>query len=89
MILETLGKPESLITYIKDRPGHDRRYAIDNTKITKEIGWKPEYTFEKGMQQTIRWYLDNLGWMENVVNGNYVKYYQNMYQNSSTGSNSF
>ncbi|NCE65114.1 dTDP-glucose 4,6-dehydratase [Pseudoflavonifractor sp. 524-17] len=78
-ILKELGKPDSLITHVQDRPGHDRRYAIDNTKITTHLGWKPSYTFEQGMAETIRWYLDNLDWVEHVTSGEYQKYYRKMY----------
>ncbi|MDO5111442.1 MAG: dTDP-glucose 4,6-dehydratase [Clostridia bacterium] len=80
LILETLKKPESLITYVKDRPGHDRRYAIDNTKITTQLGWSPRYTFEDGMKETIQWYLDNQTWTEDVVSGAYMAYYDKMYK---------
>ncbi len=66
LVLYELGKPESLIKYVKDRPGHDRRYAIDNTKITSLLGWKPEYTFEHGIHETIQWYLANQGWMDRL-----------------------
>lgn len=79
LIIKTLGKSEDLIEYVKDRPGHDRRYAIDNTKITTELGWKPEYTFEDGIKETIEWYLDNTQWIDNVISGEYEKYYQKMY----------
>ncbi len=79
LIIKTLGKSEDLIKYVKDRPGHDRRYAIDNTKITTELGWEPVYTFEKGIKETIEWYLSNTEWFENIVSGNYVKYYEEMY----------
>jgi dTDP-glucose 4,6-dehydratase len=79
MILDTLGKPYSLITYTKDRPGHDRRYAIDNSKITSELGWEPKYTFEQGIAETIEWYLKNVAWVENVTSGNYLEYYNKMY----------
>src|SRR5665648_572938 len=79
LIISNLGKSEDLIKYVKDRPGHDRRYAIDNTKITTELGWKPAYTFEQGMKETIEWYLDNTEWIENIVNGNYAGYYEKMY----------
>ncbi|SHJ34623.1 dTDP-glucose 4,6-dehydratase [Dethiosulfatibacter aminovorans DSM 17477] len=79
LIIKTLGKSEELIQHVKDRPGHDRRYAIDNTKITGQLGWEPSYTFEKGIQETIEWYLDNTGWIENIVSGEYVKYYERMY----------
>ena len=79
IIIQTLGKSENLIKYVKDRPGHDRRYAIDNTKITTELGWKPAYTFEQGIKETIQWYLDNAEWIENIVSGDYVNYYEKMY----------
>lgn len=79
LILQELGKPESLITYVKDRLGHDRRYAIDSTKIQEELGWTPEYTFEVGIKETIRWYLDNQAWMSKVKSGEYVQYYESMY----------
>lgn len=71
LILQELDKKESLISYIKDRPGHDRRYAIDNSKITAQLGWMPKYTFEQGMKQTIQWYLENTEWIEKTVNGTY------------------
>ena len=79
MIIKLLGRSESLISYVKDRPGHDRRYAIDNTKITNELGWEPVCTFEKGMNKTIQWYLDNRDWVERIVTGEYQKYYKKMY----------
>jgi dTDP-glucose 4,6-dehydratase len=79
LIIETLGKSEKLIKYVKDRPGHDRRYAIDNTKITTQLGWKPSYTFEQGMKETIEWYLNNTEWIENIVSGDYTNYYEKMY----------
>jgi dTDP-glucose 4,6-dehydratase len=79
LIISTLGKSENLIKYVKDRPGHDRRYAIDNTKITSQLGWKPAYTFEEGIRETIEWYLNNRDWIENVVSGDYTKYYEKMY----------
>jgi dTDP-glucose 4,6-dehydratase len=79
LIIKTLGKSEDLIKYVKDRPGHDRRYAIDNTKITTQLGWEPAYTFEQGIKETIQWYLDNTEWIENIVSGNYAKYYEEMY----------
>lgn len=80
LILRELGKPESLITYVKDRPGHDRRYAIDNTKITTELGWSPTYTFEQGIHETIQWYLEHSDWVEQVTSGEYQYYYEKMYQ---------
>jgi dTDP-glucose 4,6-dehydratase len=79
IILKRLGKPKSLIRHVKDRPGHDRRYAIDATKIITELGWKPSVTFEQGIIKTIDWYLENTKWLENVVSGDYQKYYQQMY----------
>lgn len=79
LIINTLGKSENLIKYVKDRPGHDRRYAIDNTKITTQLGWEPAYTFEQGMKETIQWYLDNTKWIENIVSGDYQNYYNAMY----------
>ncbi|HZK26103.1 MAG TPA: dTDP-glucose 4,6-dehydratase [Thermoclostridium sp.] len=79
LIIDELGKPDDLITYVKDRPGHDRRYAIDNTKITTDLGWAPEYTFEEGIRETIQWYVNNPDWIENVLSGDYVKYYEQMY----------
>lgn len=82
LIIKTIGKSENLIKYVKDRPGHDRRYAIDNTKITTQLGWKPQYTFEQGMKETIEWYLNNTGWIENIVSGDYTKYYEKMYLNA-------
>jgi len=79
LIIAALGKSEDLITYVKDRPGHDRRYAIDNTKITTELGWSPTYTFEVGMKETIAWYLNNVNWISNIVSGDYQSYYDKMY----------
>lgn len=79
LIIGTLGKSEGLIKYVKDRPGHDRRYAIDNTKITSELGWEPAYTFEQGMKETIQWYLENTNWIENIISGDYADYYDKMY----------
>ena len=73
------GTSEKLITYIKDRPGHDRRYAIDATKINAELGWKPSVTFEEGLQLTIDWFLANTEWLNNVTSGNYQHYYDTMY----------
>lgn len=79
LILGELGKPESLIEHVPDRPGHDRRYAIDNTKITVQVGWRPAYTFEDGIIQTIRWYLENPEWTDRVTSGAYRDYYEKMY----------
>ncbi|MEO8172152.1 MAG: dTDP-glucose 4,6-dehydratase, partial [Sediminibacterium sp.] len=75
------GHNEKLITYVKDRPGHDRRYAIDATKINAELGWKPTVTFEEGLSETIDWYLNNTGWLQNVTSGSYQHYYESMYTN--------
>jgi len=80
---ERLGRPvgesEKLITYVKDRPGHDRRYAIDASKINKELGWSPSVTFEEGLAETIDWYLENTEWLANVSSGEYLKYYEVQY----------
>ena len=73
------GSSEKLITYVKDRPGHDRRYAIDATKINKELGWAPSVTFEEGLSITIDWYLSNAKWLKNVTSGTYQEYYDDMY----------
>jgi dTDP-glucose 4,6-dehydratase len=77
------GESEELITYVKDRPGHDRRYAIDATKINKELGWKPSVTFEEGLSQTIDWYLQNTDWLKNVTSGAYQGYYEKQYAEGS------
>jgi dTDP-glucose 4,6-dehydratase len=74
------GESEKLITYVKDRPGHDLRYAIDATKINKELGWKPSVTFEQGLEKTIDWYLSNEEWLTNVTSGDYQTYYEKQYQ---------
>lgn len=79
IILDRLGKDASLIEHVKDRPGHDRRYAIDSTKIMTELGWKPSVTFEEGIVKTIDWYLNNEKWLKTVVSGDYQKYYDSMY----------
>lgn len=79
LICKALGKPESLIHFVKDRKGHDRRYAIDHAKIHRELGWLPETKFADGIQKTIQWYLDNEEWWQPIVNGDYVKYYDRMY----------
>ena len=80
-----LGRPEGadmdLITYVTDRAGHDLRYAIDSTKLQKELGWEPSLQFEEGIEKTVRWYLDNQEWMDNVTSGDYQKYYEDMYKN--------
>lgn len=81
IILKALDKPESLITHVTDRKGHDMRYAIDPEKIHRELGWLPETKFADGIQKTIQWYLDNRSWWENIVNGEYQTYYERMYAN--------
>ena len=81
IICKALGKPESLITYVTDRKGHDMRYAIDPTKIYKELGWFPETKFADGIQKTIQWYLDNRSWWERIISGEYRNYYARMYGN--------
>lgn len=78
-ILKHLNKPESLIKYVTDRPGHDRRYAIDPTKIETELGWKPEYNFDTGIVKTIEWYLENEDWWKHIISGEYTNYFENMY----------
>jgi len=79
IILKELGKPESLITYVADRKGHDMRYAIDPTKIHRELGWLPETKFDDGIKKTIKWYLENREWWENIISGEYQNYYEKMY----------
>ena len=79
-ILEALNKPESLINFVKDRPGHDLRYAIDPTKIENELGWKPEHNFETGILETIKWNLENKEWLKNVESGEYMKWMERQYE---------
>ena len=78
-ILKMLDKPESLIRYVKDRPGHDRRYAIDASKMKRELGWEPVYTFERGICETVEWYLQNQDWWRAIKSGSYLTYYERMY----------
>lgn len=78
-ILHELNKPESLITYVKDRAGHDRRYAINPEKIEKELGWQPTYHFEEGIKVTVKWYLENQDWWQTIISGEYQNYYEKMY----------
>lgn len=78
-ILRQLGKPESLITYVKDRAGHDLRYAIDPAKISNELGWTPETDFDSGIKKTVEWYLNNRKWWEDIISGEYADYYEKMY----------
>lgn len=79
LILSHLNKSEELIEYVKDRPGHDRRYAIDSTKIQKQLGWKPSFTFEEAIVSTIDWYLKNEKWWKRIISGEYQKYYEMQY----------
>ncbi|HTK76993.1 MAG TPA: dTDP-glucose 4,6-dehydratase [Gemmataceae bacterium] len=79
LLLELLGKPKTLIRYVQDRPGHDRRYAIDCSKIERELGWKPVISFADGLKDTIRWYLDNQAWVNTIRSGDYLKYYEKQY----------
>jgi len=79
LILERLNKPKTLIKHVKDRPGHDRRYAIDSSKIMSELGWRPSVCFEEGIAKTIDWYLANTEWLSHVVSGQYKDYYDKMY----------
>ena len=81
IILKALGKSEDLITFVKDRPGHDRRYAIDPTKIHNELGWLPQTKFEDGIAKTIEWYLAKKDWWQEIISGEYQKYYEKMYKN--------
>ncbi|MEK4176610.1 dTDP-glucose 4,6-dehydratase [Aeribacillus sp. FSL K6-1305] len=83
LIVEKLGVSKDLIKYVADRPGHDRRYAIDPTKIMTELGWKPQYTFETGILETIQWYIDNQEWWKNIKSGEYMNYYQKQYGDRS------
>jgi dTDP-glucose 4,6-dehydratase len=78
-ILEILNKPESLIKFVKDRPGHDRRYAIDSSKIMNDLGWSPKRSFEEGLKETVDWYLKNKEWYQNIFSGAYLEYYKKQY----------
>ena len=78
-LLQLLGKPTSLIRYVQDRPGHDRRYAIDSSKIERELGWKPKIPFADGLRETVEWYKTNANWVEHVRSGEYLKYYERQY----------
>ncbi len=81
LILKKLNKSEDLIEFVKDRPGHDRRYAIDSSKIKTHLNWKPEYSFEKGIDITIDWYIKNKEWWERIISGEYINYYKKQYGN--------
>jgi dTDP-glucose 4,6-dehydratase len=74
-----LGKPKTLIRYVKDRPGHDRRYAIDCTKAERELGWTPKATFDQGLRDTIAWYQANAAWVNTIRSGEYLKYFEKQY----------
>lgn len=80
LILKAFGKPESLITFVKDRPGHDRRYAIDARKIEGELGWRPTVSFDAGIESTISWYRENALWWQRIISGEYKEYYRRMYK---------
>ncbi len=80
-IIKELGKSEDLITFVADRPGHDRRYAIDPAKISRELGWEPTTLFDYGIKMTIKWYQDNKAWLDNIISGEYQEYYEKMYGN--------
>lgn len=80
LIIKRLGKSEDLIEFVEDRPGHDRRYAVDISKIKRELGWEPEYSFEQGLEETIEWYLENTEWIERCISGEYREYYQRNYE---------
>ena len=75
------GTSEKLITYVTDRPGHDLRYAIDSSKLKNELGWEPSLQFEEGIEETVKWYLENQAWMDRITSGDYQKYYESMYTN--------
>jgi dTDP-glucose 4,6-dehydratase len=78
-LLEAVGKPPSLIRYVKDRPGHDRRYAIDCAKVERELGWRPAVPFAEGLRETVRWYRENGDWVARIRSGEYLKYYERQY----------
>lgn len=81
LLLSIMGKPDSLLCHVADRPGHDRRYAIDSSKIRAELGWQPMVDFEEGLRRTVEWYLEHRDWWERIINGEYREYYQRMYGN--------
>jgi dTDP-glucose 4,6-dehydratase len=84
-MLDLLGRPHSLIKYVTDRPGHDRRYATDPTRIESELGWHPRETFESGIRKTVEWYVDNRDWIARARSGAYLDYYERMYGNRGRG----
>jgi dTDP-glucose 4,6-dehydratase len=79
LLLELIGKPRTLIEYVKDRPGHDRRYAIDCSKAERELGWSPRVPFDQGLNETIQWYRDNRSWIETIRSGEYKSYFETQY----------
>ncbi len=79
LILNKLGKSEEMIDFVKDRPGHDRRYAIDSSKIKNELGWEPLFSFEEAISKTIEWYINNKNWWSRIISGDYQKYYETQY----------
>lgn len=79
LMLKILDKPESLITYVKDRPGHDRRYSINSSYLQRKTGWHPKWTFEQALPHTVDWYLQNQGWVQSVISGDYLEYYYRQY----------
>jgi dTDP-glucose 4,6-dehydratase len=79
-LLQLLGKREDLIRFVADRPGHDRRYAIDASKIRNELGWKPAYSFEQGLTETVKWYVDHASWWEHINSGAYRQYFETQYR---------
>lgn len=85
-ILQLMGKPESLIKYVEDRPGHDRRYSMDAGRIRKELGWEPAYSFEEALAETVKWYLRNKEWWRRIRSGEYTRYYRNMYAKRLAGA---
>jgi len=84
LLLEIMGRPATLLSHVEDRPGHDRRYAIDSTRIRKELGWEPRVTFEQGLAATVQWYLEHRQWWERIISGEFRNYYQRMYGNRRT-----
>ena len=78
-VLRLVGRPESLIQYVKDRPGHDRRYAIDARKAVAELSWAPRRRFEEALEETVRWYVEHRGWWERILTGEYLRYYETQY----------
>jgi dTDP-glucose 4,6-dehydratase len=86
-LLRAMGKPETLLTYVKDRPGHDRRYALDCKKVETEIGWRPAIELEEGLRQTVAWYEANSEWLGGVRGGEYQSYYEKYYENRNPSLN--